>query len=143
MNVSDDLIHGINTFNVYFPQKYWPGGATISDVNLDLLINGDILKETFEVYIDDSELTLSWSPYLNVFPWLHDEGAPLSHDGSKSMGLAYLCSEPPYFGTVTHEFSPYEDWTAFEGFGFYLKGKPSNEAEKLKAALYPASTTGP
>ncbi len=135
VNLSDDLVHGVNVFNVYFPTEYWPGGTTVSDVDLDLFIDGDILKETFEVYVDNSDLTLSWSPYMNVFPWLHDEGAPLSHDGEKSMGLGYLCSEAPYFGTVTHEFSPDEDWTAFEGFGFYLKGRPTNKAEKVKAVL--------
>ncbi len=135
VNLSDYLIHGVNVFNLYFPQEYWPSGATIRNVDLDLLINGDILKETFEVYVTDTDLSTAWSPELNIFPWLHDDGVPLAYDGDKSMALSYLCSLSPYYGTVVHDFSPYEDWSSFEGFGFYIKGQPTNEYEKVRTTL--------
>lgn len=135
VNVSDYLIHGINTFNVYFPQEYWPGTVTVTDVELVLDTEIDPIKDTFEVYLDSEDLSMSWSHYLNVLPWLHEGGAPLSHDGKKSMALSYLCSIYPYWGSVTHQFYPYEDWTSFVGFGFYVKGQPTNESEKIRAIL--------
>lgn len=139
VNVSDYLIHGINTFNIYFPQRVWPGSVTVTDVNLILDDDVDPIKETFEVYLDSEELSVSWSPYLNVFPWLYDSGKPLSFGGEKSMALSYLCSILPYWGSVTRAFSPYEDWTSFVGFGFYVKGQPANEPEKIRAVLYDGS----
>jgi hypothetical protein len=139
VNVSDYLVHGINTFNIFFPQEVWPGGATVTDVELTIDTDTDPIKDTFEVYIDSDDLSISWSPYLNVLPWLQDEGSPLAYGGEKSMAISYLCSISPYWGSVTREFSPHEDWTAFEGFGFYLKGQPSNKAEKIRAILYDSS----
>lgn len=136
VNVSDYLIHGINTFNIYFPQKVWPGDVTVTEVKLILDTEMDPLKDTFEVYLNSEELSISWAPYLNVLPWLYDAGAPLAFDGEKSMALSYLCSIPPYWGSVSREFSPYEDWTSFVGFGFYLKGQPTNKAELIRAILY-------
>ncbi len=139
VNVSDYLIHGVNVFNVYFPQERWPGQATVTGVDLVLDTSSDPVKDTFEVYVDDADLTTSWSPYLNVFPWLYSDGSPLAYAGEKSMALSYLCSIPPYFGSVTHTFSPAEDWTSFVGFGFYLKGQPKNKDEKVRATLKDAS----
>jgi hypothetical protein len=139
VNVSDYLVHGVNVFNLYFPQKSWPGGATVRSVNLVLDENTDPIKESFEVYIDDMDLSSSWEPYFNVLPWLYSNGSPLAYDGEKSMALSYLCSIAPYFGTVTREFSPAEDWSSFDGFGFYVKGQPSNKDEKIRATLEDAS----
>jgi hypothetical protein len=136
VNVSDYLIHGINTFNIYFPQEVWPGAVTVTDVDLVLDMDVDPIKDTFEVYIDSDDLSISWSPYLNILPWLHENGAPMAYGGEKSMALSYLCSIPPYWGSVTHGFIPYEDWTSFVGFGFYLKGQPSNKPELIRAILY-------
>jgi hypothetical protein len=139
VNVSDYLVHGVNVFNVYFPQERWPAAATVRSVNLVLDTDTDPVKDTFEVYVDDMDLSTSWAPYLNVFPWLYGDGSPLAYDGRQSMGLSYLCSIPPYFGTVTRTFSPAEDWSSFNGFGFYIKGQPKNKDEKIRATLKDAS----
>jgi hypothetical protein len=135
VNVSDLVVHGINTINIYFPQEVWPGSVDVKGVDLVLDSTTDPVSETFEVYLDTEDLTLHWDPYLNVFPWLLDTGAPMSHQGQKSMAVSYTCTMWPYWGSVTREFTPPQDWSYYQGFGFYVKGTPGNSAEKIRVVI--------
>ena len=37
-DVTDYLVNGLNTINIYFPQESWPGDATVTGASLDLEI---------------------------------------------------------------------------------------------------------
>jgi hypothetical protein len=139
VNLTDMVIHGINTVRLCFPQEIWPDSVTVSGVELVIDDTTDPVKETFEVYLDTGELTMEWEPYLNVLPWLHDDGSPMAYQGEKSMEVDYDCTQWPYWGRMSREFDPLEDWSFFEGFGFFVKGTRSNSNEKIRVVIRDSS----